>query len=388
MESEQVQQETGAETPEIVARILILFGTRSEAIKLAPVINELKKIPHFETVVVSSGQHYDLLLPVLEIFEITVDYDLEVMTDDQTPNQVLARTVNSLDVILASESPDLILVQGATSTALAGAVAGFNCDIAVGHIEAGLRTGDLRSPFPEEMNRRLIAQVATFHFAPTDENRRNLLREQISGNRVFVTGNTVIDALNFVRDKFRPTSEVEDLILTTAGMKRILLTTHRRESFRKAMHENLAAIRGFVEKYREVCVIFPVHMNSNARRIASEVLGDCERVFLTEPLIYSDFIHMMNHSWLVVTDSGGVQEEAPSLGKPVLILQEKTDRLEAVMSGVAKIAGGNARMLAEMLENNYLADSWIRSVKEIQNPFGDGGTARRIASILTSISGA
>jgi UDP-N-acetylglucosamine 2-epimerase (non-hydrolysing) len=367
------------------AKILVLFGTRPEAIKLAPVLSELKKIPHFQLVVVSSSQHTDLLKPFLEIFEITTDYDLEVMTAEQTPNQVLARTIEALDGILASEKPELILVQGDTTTTLAGALAGFNRQIVVGHVEAGLRTGDLNSPFPEEMNRRIVSQVATLHFAATVQNRQNLLRESVPESQVFVTGNPIVDALNQIRRKHLPGQYIKDVINQTDNLKRILLTTHRRESFGKTMRENLIALRNFIKKRKDTCLIFPVHLNPNVRELTNEILSGRERVFLLDPLNYVDFLYTMENSWLIVSDSGGVQEEAPSLGKPVLILRENTERPESLMCGVAKLVGGNARTLAMLLEDNYLARTWINSVKQVQNPFGDGKSGARIANILKTI---
>ncbi|MEZ5345818.1 MAG: UDP-N-acetylglucosamine 2-epimerase (non-hydrolyzing) [Pyrinomonadaceae bacterium] len=370
----------------ISANVLVLFGTRPEAIKLAPIIAELKKVPHFHTTVVSSSQHTDLLKPFLEIFSIETDYDLNVMTANQSPNQVLARTISALDEILAKETPDIIIVQGDTTTTLAGALAGFNRDIAIGHVEAGLRTGNIRSPFPEEMNRKLTSQLATFHFAATGENRQNLLREHVPESQIFVTGNTIVDALQYIRRTFRPSPEVKSLIAKAEDNKIILLTTHRRESFREFMGKNLIVLREFVDKHKNVSVIFPVHPNPNVRKIAEEILSGCERVILTEPLDYKDFVYLMERSWLIVSDSGGVQEEAPSLGKPVFILRDTTERPEAVQCGVAKLVGGNPRKFARMLEDNYLAETWINSVKQVQNPFGDGKSAARITKILSNLS--
>lgn len=366
------------------AKILVLFGTRPEAIKLAPVIFELKKAPHFETVVVSSGQHREFLLPVLKVFGIAPDHDLEVMRENQTPNTVLADTVSKLDSLLESEAPDLILVQGATSTALAGALAGFNRDIAVGHVEAGLRTGDLRCPFPEEMNRRLITQAATFHFAPTAENRQNLLKESVSDKQIFVTGNTVVDAINIARKK-PPSGQVEKVLEMTEGKKRIVLTMHRRESFRKRMKEYLTEIGEFVERHEEVALIFPVHLNPAARKIATDILAERDRILLLEPLYYPDFLHLMKNSWLILTDSGGIIDEAPSIGRPVLVLQPKTERVEAVMCGIARLAGSGPEPFKEVLEHTYLADSWINSLKPMQNPFGAGDSAGKIVEVLTGI---
>jgi UDP-N-acetylglucosamine 2-epimerase (non-hydrolysing) len=368
------------------AKVLVLFGTRPEAIKLAPVISELRKIPHFKTIVVSSSQHTDLLKPFLKIFQIETDYDLQVMKNNQTPNQVLAKTIESLDKILESENPDLLLIQGDTTTTLAGALAGFNRQMVVGHIEAGLRSGDTNSPFPEEMNRRLVSKVATLHFAATVQNRQNLVKESVPENQIFVTGNTIIDSLNEIRKNHKPSQTIQNDLKQTGNLKKILLTTHRRESFGKTMRENLEVLRDFVEKRKDTCLIFPVHLNPNVQKVTNEILGKCERIYLLEPLSYVDFLYVMENAWLIVSDSGGVQEEAPSMGKPVLILRENTERPEAVLCGVAKLVGGNPLALARLLEDNYLTQTWIDSVKQVQNPFGDGKSAARIANILEAIS--
>lgn len=368
------------------AKVLVLFGTRPEAIKLAPVISELRKIPHFKTIVVSSSQHTDLLKPFLKIFQIETDYDLQVMKNNQTPNQVLAKTIESLDKILESENPDLLLIQGDTTTTLAGALAGFNRQMVVGHIEAGLRSGDTNSPFPEEMNRRLVSKVATLHFAATVQNRQNLVKESVPENQIFVTGNTIIDSLHQIRKNHTPSKTIQNDLKQTGNLKKILLTTHRRESFGKTMQKNLEVLRDFVEKRKDTCLIFPVHLNPNVQKVTNEILGKCERIYLLEPLNYVDFLYVMENAWLIVSDSGGIQEEAPSMGKPVLILRENTERPEAVLCGVAKLVGGNPLALARLLEDNYLTQTWIDSVKQVQNPFGDGKSAARIANILEAIS--
>ncbi len=362
-------------------KILVLFGTRPEVIKLAPIIHELEK-RFFQTVIVSSSQHKDLLKPFLKMLKIETDFDLRVMKKDQTPSQVCARVLVKLDAVLEAEKPDLILVQGDTTTALAGALAGFNRKIPVGHVEAGLRSGNLQSPFPEEMNRRLISQIAVFHFAATESNRTNLLNEQVSSEKIFVTGNTVVDTLQHILKNLTPGRKINELIEATANQKRILLTTHRRESFGDAMSGNLKVLRDFVEKRKDVCLIFPVHPNPNVREITGEILSGQPRIHLIEPLDYTDFVALMKESWLIVSDSGGIQEEAPSLGKPLFVLRENTERPEAIRSGVAKLVGGNPRKLKMMLEENYAVPTWIKSVGEVSNPFGDGKSAKRITRII------
>ena len=361
-------------------KILVLFGTRPEAIKLAPVIYELKK-SGFQTIVVSSSQHTDLLAPFLKIFNIETDYDLRVMTANQTPNEVAAKVLSSLDAILERENPEIILVQGDTTTAFAGAFAAFNRRIKIGHVEAGLRSGNRLSPFPEESNRRLISQVAWFHFCATDGNRKNLLAENADERQVFVCGNTVVDALHYILENRKPSRKIKSLLDETKSLKPILLTTHRRESFGAKMSDNLKTLREFVERREDVCLIFPVHPNPNVRETTRQLLANRERIFLIEPLDYADFVALMKRAWLIVSDSGGVQEEAPSLGKPLLILRENTERPEAIQSGVAKLVGENS--LEDILEENYNDETWIQSVMKIANPFGDGKAAKRIVEILT-----
>ena len=379
--SSQFKSENTGLNMDLRPKILVLFGTRPEAIKLAPVIHELKK-RNFNTIVVSSSQHKDLLTPFLEILEIDVDHNLQIMTANQTPNEVASRVLAKLDKVLDTEKPAMILVQGDTTTTLAGAIAGFNRKIPIGHVEAGLRSGNLNSPFPEEMNRRLVSQIATFHFAATEKNRRNLLAEDVPSEKVFVTGNPVVDAMKYMLKNLKVDPAITELIKATEGKKRLLLTTHRRESFGSAMTANLKVLRDFVEKRKNVCMFFPVHPNPNVKKIAKEILGRRERIHLLDPLDYSDFLAIMKSAWLIVSDSGGVQEEAPSLGKPLLVLRENTERPEAIRSGVAKLVGKSPGSLKQFLEENYAVETWIKSVKEVANPFGDGKAAARIVKII------
>jgi UDP-N-acetylglucosamine 2-epimerase (non-hydrolysing) len=362
-------------------KVLVLFGTRPEVIKLAPVIHELRK-KFFQTIVVSSSQHKHLLKPFLEALEVDVDFDLGVMKRNQTPNEVCAKVIAKLDKILAAEQPDLILVQGDTTTTLAGALAGFYRKIPVGHVEAGLRSGNLMSPFPEEMNRRVVSQMASFHFASTEENRSNLLSEHVPSDKIFVTGNPVVDAMKSMLKKIQPSEKTKALIKSTENMKRLLVTTHRRESFGTVMTANLKVLRSFVEKRDDVYLIFPVHPNPNVKDVAKDLLGKCDRIHLLEPMDYSDFLAIMRSAWLIVSDSGGVQEEAPSLGKPLLVLRENTERPEAIRSGVSKLIGNNPNALKRLLDENYSVETWIKGVKEVANPFGDGKSAARIVKII------
>lgn len=362
-------------------KVLVVFGTRPEAIKLAPVIKVLRE-RMFQTVVVCTSQHKQLLAPFLKQLKIEVDFDLSVMRKDQSPSEVCSRILAKLDKIISNEKPDLILVQGDTTTTLAGALAAFYRQVPVGHIEAGLRSGDQMSPFPEEMNRRVVSQIARFHFAATEKNRRNLLSEDVPSDRIHVTGNPVVDALKSMLKELKPSDKTAELLKITAGKKRLLLTTHRRESFGGMMLKNLKVLREFIEKHPDTCLLFPVHPNPNVRLAADAAFAKCERVHLLEPLDYSDFLHIMRSSWLIVSDSGGVQEEAPSLGKPLLVLRENTERPEAIRAGVAKLVGARPGSLKRLLDENYSVDTWIRSVKEVSNPFGDGQSAKRIVRII------
>jgi UDP-N-acetylglucosamine 2-epimerase (non-hydrolysing) len=367
-------------------KVLTLFGTRPEIIKLAPVIRELEsRTNQFQTINVSSDQHTNLLQPFVKLFGVRVDYNLNVMQENQMPTEIFARVLTAMDELLKKAKPDVVLVQGDTTTALAGAMAAFHLKIPVGHIEAGLRSGNLMSPFPEEMNRRLITQVASFHFAGTEGNRTTLLSEGVDDEKIFVTGNPVIDSLQLVLERATSGEKIENLILQTKGLKRIVLTTHRRESFGEKMSGNLVALRNFVEEHEDVALVFPVHLNPNVVETAYAYLDNHPRIRLIEPLGYQDFVSLLSNAWLIVSDSGGVQEEAPTLGKPLLVLRENTERPEAIETGIAKLVGGNPERLTRMLEEVYSSDEWTRHVKQTPNPFGDGKAAKRIADILSVV---
>jgi UDP-N-acetylglucosamine 2-epimerase (non-hydrolysing) len=366
--------------------VLTLFGTRPEIIKLAPVIHQLEnRTDAFQTFNVTSSQHTDLLYPFVQLFNIRVDHDLKVMKPNQTLNQVCSAVLASLDPILEQERPDFIIVQGDTTTAMAGALAGFHRRIPVGHVEAGLRSGNCYSPYPEEMNRRLISRLATYHFAATPHNRSALLSEGVSKESIFVTGNPVVDSLKALLNKCANSSFLQELIKATEGLKRIVLTTHRRESFGEAMAENLKVIRCFVERYQDTALLFPVHPNPAVSGLAFSILSGHPRIHLLPPLNYDDFIALLSHAWLIVSDSGGVQEEAPSLGKPLLILRENTERPEVLESSVARLVGGSPRILAAMLEEARQEDSWANDIGKIENPFGQGDSGKRIVEIVAQL---
>jgi UDP-N-acetylglucosamine 2-epimerase (non-hydrolysing) len=368
-------------------KVLTLLGTRPEAIKLAPVIRGLESHPDsFETLNIASGQHTDLLDPFVRTLGIRIDRNLNVMLPNQTPNQVCARVMSAMDSILEAERPDLILVQGDTTTALAGALAGFHREMPVGHVEAGLRSGNPYSPFPEEMNRRMISRLATYHFAATNRNRMTLLAEGVEGKNVFVTGNPIVDSLKTIINRNRVgNSLIDEIIARTSGYRRLILTTHRRESFGELMMENLLTLRQFVESHRDVALIFPVHPNPAVVETARAALSHHSRIHLIDPLGYEDFIALLSNAWLIVSDSGGVQEEAPTLGKPLLVLRENTERPEVLESGVARLVGSRPESLATMLEETYRDGSWAEKVGSIENPFGSGESGTQIAEIIADL---
>jgi UDP-N-acetylglucosamine 2-epimerase (non-hydrolysing) len=369
-----------------LSRILTLFGTRPEIIKLAPVIRRLDENQDLTTVNVSSSQHTDLLRPFTRTFGIRIDHDLEVMRKNQTPDEVCSRVLTSLEPVIQETRPDMVLLQGDTTTAMAGALSGFHHRVPVAHVEAGLRSGNITSPFPEEMNRRLISRLATFHFAPTEHNRQTLLAEGFADGSIFVTGNPVVDALHGILGS--PHSEaLAELLETTSGFRRLVLTTHRRESLGRVMCANLTVLRRFIEARDDIALIFPVHPNPSVVDAAGSVLSDHPRIHLIDPLGYRDFIHLLSEAWLIVSDSGGVQEEAPTLGKPVLVIRENTERPEAIEAGFSRLVGGDPQTLADMLKEADSEGSWIRVLSEAENPFGRGDSGERIAAIVAELLG-
>jgi UDP-N-acetylglucosamine 2-epimerase (non-hydrolysing) len=369
-----------------IGKVLTLFGTRPEVIKLAPVVQQLEAYgTTLETINVASGQHTDLLNPFVRLFDIRIDRNLQVMEAGQTPNGVCSRVLALFDRVLAEESPSLVLVQGDTTTAMTGALAAFYRRIPLGHVEAGLRSGNPYSPYPEEMNRRLISRLATYHFAPTPRNRDTLLSEGVPPEAIFVTGNPVVDSLQFVLQRSRPGPVVEGAIHATEGLRRVVLTTHRRESFGELMLENLRVLRRFVECQDDAALLFPVHPNPAVVGQATAILSGHARIHLLPPLDYESFIILMSQAWLIVSDSGGVQEEAPTLGKPLLILRENTERPEAIECGVARLVGGRPERLAVMLDEISRDRRWVDQVTTTENPFGDGDSGRRIAGIIARV---
>jgi UDP-N-acetylglucosamine 2-epimerase (non-hydrolysing) len=366
-------------------KILVVLGTRPEAIKLASVVRRFQEVPHeFENRVVVTAQHRGLLDQALDVFSITPDYDLSIMRPGQTLAEVTSRIVAALDPVLANERPDLVLVQGDTTTAFCGALGAFYRGVPVGHIEAGLRTGDSLQPFPEEMNRVLAARLATLHFAPTEAAARNLLREGVAPERVFVTGNTGIDAVLAIRDALASGELVaQGLPALDPRKKLILVTAHRRESFGDGLEHICRALVTLASR-NDIEIVFPVHPNPNVREVVRRHLREMPAIHLIEPLAYVPFVDLMRRAYLLLTDSGGVQEEGPSLGKPVLVLRDKTERPEAVAAGTARLTGTDPERI--VAESVLLFDDQAEYARRsrIHNPFGDGCASTRIRDIVRS----
>ena len=364
-------------------RVLSIIGTRPEVIKMAPVIKELQsRHGVFETTVVTTGQHREMSEPYLNLFGIKADIDLAIMQKNQTLDSIFVNILTVLPMTLKKIEPDIMLVQGDTSSAFAAALAAYHGKIMVGHVEAGLRTGNKYNPFPEEINRRLIGAVADLHFAPTASAKENLLREGIPGDRIFVTGNTVIDALRMVvRDKYEFTHDVLSKI-DYDNHRVICVTTHRRESFGEPLKNTLRALKEIVHRHSDVEIVLPVHYNPNVRDHVYGILQGTERIHLIEPLPYEPFVQLLNKSYLILTDSGGVQEEAPGLGKPVLVLRETTERPEGLEAGTARLVGTDVTRIVsavtELLEDKECYKKMSRAV----NPYGDGKAAIRIGDVI------
>lgn len=360
-------------------KVMTIFGTRPEAIKMAPLVLELEKYPEdFETIVTVTAQHRQMLDQVLDIFGIEPDYDLNIMKDRQTLTDVTTKGLEGLDKVMKEVKPDIVLVHGDTTTTFIASLAAFYNQIAVGHVEAGLRTWNKYSPFPEEMNRQLTGVLADIHFAPTAKAEANLIQENKKKDTIFVTGNTAIDAL-----KTTVKSDYQHEILTKVGNDRlILLTAHRRENLGEPMRNMFRAIKRIVEEFKDVQVLYPVHLNPAVREIAGEILGDNERIHLIEPLDVIDFHNFAARAHLILTDSGGVQEEAPSLGVPVLVLRDTTERPEGIEAGTLKLAGVEEeriyRLTKELLTNPHEYEKMAKAV----NPYGDGEASRRIAEAV------
>jgi UDP-N-acetylglucosamine 2-epimerase (non-hydrolysing) len=361
----------------IIMRVLSIVGTRPEAIKMAPVIRALAADSAFESRVLATAQHRQMLDQVLEVFGIRPDRDLDIMRPNQALTELTARLLIALDAALAAEAPDVVLAQGDTTTVMTAALACFYRKIPFGHVEAGLRTGDLHNPFPEEMNRVVAGRLARWHFAPTESARANLLREGVDPATIHVTGNTVIDALLSVADR-RP----EIGISIDPSKRLILVTAHRRENFGEPFLEVYRAIRRLAEANPDVAVLYPVHPNPNVKDVAEALLGDCPGVTLCPPLDYLPFVGAMQRAYLILSDSGGVQEEAPALGKPVLVLRQETERPEAVEAGVVRLVGPVYERIIAEAQRLLDEPEYYRSMARGVSPYGDGKAAGRIVATL------
>jgi UDP-N-acetylglucosamine 2-epimerase (non-hydrolysing) len=373
-------------------KVLMIFGTRPEAIKMAPVFHALNKFPDLSVQVCATGQHREMLDQVITLFDIPITIDLQVMTEGQDLFSLTSLLLMKLRPVLDDFSPDCILVHGDTTTSMAAALAGFYRNIPVGHVEAGLRTGKLRSPFPEEFNRRVSGIIAQWHFAPTQINKDNLLAEQVDESQIFVTGNTVVDALHQMRDRINEDDKLKTVIQKQLAQqldfdpkdseRMILLTCHRRENFGEGLTQICSAVRSLATSHPTTHFIFPVHLNPNISEHVHATLGSMKNVHLLKPVSYEVFCYLLDAAYLVLTDSGGVQEEAPSLGKPVLVMRENTERPEAVTAGTVRLVGADSNRIIAGTEELLTDSDMYKKMSQAHNPYGDGNAAIRIAEII------
>jgi len=380
-------------------KVMLVFGTRPEAIKMAPLVKEFQKHPeHFETIVCVTGQHREMLDQVLHIFEIKADYDLNIMKQGQDLYDVTARVLTGMRDVLKESQPDVVLVHGDTTTSTAAALAAFYQQIPVGHVEAGLRTHNIYSPWPEEMNRQITGRIATYHFAPTPLSRQNLMAEGVKEDQITVTGNTVIDALYMVVDKIKQDKALEvelEILLKDAGYdvnrladgrKLVLITGHRRENFGDGFINMCTAIKDLTKKYPDVDFVYPMHLNPNVRKPIHEVFGEdlsnLGNMFFIEPLEYLSFVYLMEKSTIVLTDSGGIQEEAPGLGKPVLVMRDTTERPEALEAGTVKLVGTDYERIVHGVSKLIDNQDYYNQMSKAVNPYGDGLACKRIVKMI------
>lgn len=359
-------------------KVMLVFGTRPEAIKMCPLVNELKKRKNIKTVVCVSGQHRQMLDQVLEVFDVKPDYDLAIMKDKQTLFDITTNILERIKIVLESEKPDVVLVHGDTSTTFVTALACYYLQIPVGHVEAGLRTYNIYSPYPEEFNRQAVGIISKFNFAPTELSRQNLINEKKCANSIYVTGNTAIDALKTtVKDDYH-----HEVLDWAKGSRLIVLTAHRRENLGEPLRQMFRAIKKIVDEFDDIKVVYPIHMNPVVREAANEILGSSDRVKIIEPLEVLDFHNILAKSYLILTDSGGIQEEAPSLGKPVLVMRDTTERPEGLNAGTLKLVGTDEQKIYDefklLLTNKLEYDKMANA----SNPYGDGTASVKIADIL------
>lgn len=363
---------------------MTVFGTRPETIKMAPLVKELKSRDEIETIVCVTAQHRQMLDQVLNAFKIIPDYDLDIMKQGQTLSDITTRVLQGLEGVIKEVQPDIVLVHGDTTTTFAGALAAFYNQVAIGHVEAGLRTYNKYSPFPEEANRQFVGVISDMNFAPTEQSKENLLKEGKRPQTIIVTGNTAIDALQTtVRDDYE-----HEIIDWVGDSRMIMLTAHRRENLGEPMRNMFRAIKRIIEKYDDIKVVYPVHLNPIVVQTAEEIFGDCDRVKLIKPLEVLDFHNLLNKSYLILTDSGGIQEEAPSLGKPVIVLRDTTERPEGIAAGTLKLAGTNEEVIYGLIDELLLNEEEYARMSKASNPYGDGLASKRIVdAIIEKFSG-
>ncbi|MEY0025033.1 non-hydrolyzing UDP-N-acetylglucosamine 2-epimerase [Providencia rettgeri] len=370
-------------------KVLTVFGTRPEAIKMAPLVHALAGDADFEAKVCVTAQHREMLDQVLKLFEITPDYDLNIMKPGQDLTDITCRILEGLKSVFADFQPDVVLVHGDTATTMATSLAAFYHRIPVGHVEAGLRTGDLYSPWPEEANRKIAGHLAMYHFAPTENSHQNLLKESIPDSHIFVTGNSVIDALLWVRDKVMSDQYMMEKLAANypfidSNKKMILVTGHRRESFGGGFERICHALAEIAQAHPDVQVVYPVHLNPNVSEPVKRILHDIDNIILISPQDYLPFVYLMNHAYLILTDSGGIQEEAPSLGKPVLVMRDTTERPEAVDAGTVRLVGTDTQKIVKEVNRLLTDDAEYHEMSRAHNPYGDGHACQRILAALKS----
>lgn len=358
--------------------VMLVFGTRPEAIKMCPLVNELKTRKNLKTVVCVTGQHRQMLDQVLEAFHVVPDYDLSIMKEKQSLFDITTNILNRISEVLDEVKPDVVLVHGDTSTTFVTALACFYKQIAVGHVEAGLRTYNIWSPYPEEFNRQAVGIIAKYHFSPTELSKQNLLKEGKDPSAIYVTGNTAIDALKTTVRKEYTNPELE----WAKDSRLIMITAHRRENLGEPMHNMFRAIRRVMDEHPDVKAIYPIHMNPVVRQAADEELGDCDRIHIIDPLDVLDFHNFLSRSYMILTDSGGIQEEAPSLGKPVLVMRDTTERPEGIQAGTLKLVGTDEEVIYQNFKLLLEDQSAYETMSKASNPYGDGLACKRIADIL------
>ncbi|MCZ4059639.1 UDP-N-acetylglucosamine 2-epimerase (non-hydrolyzing) [Pantoea sp. LMR881] len=368
-------------------KVLTVFGTRPEAIKMAPLVKALAQDPAFESRLCVTAQHREMLDQVLRLFQLQPDYDLNIMRPEQGLTEITCRILQGMKTVLLDFKPDVVLVHGDTTTTLAASLAAFYQQVPVGHIEAGLRTGDLASPWPEEANRKLTGHLASLHFTPTSRSRQNLLQENLSDNRIFVTGNTVIDALLWVRDRVLDDADLNAQLAARypfldTSKKLVLVTGHRRESFGDGFERICSALAQIARQHPDAQIVYPVHLNPNVSEPVNRILSGIENIVLIEPQEYLPFVWLMNRAWLILTDSGGIQEEAPSLGKPVLVMRDTTERPEAVEAGTVKLVGTDVTKIVAEVSRLLTDEAAWQIMSRAHNPYGDGKACGRILQAL------